>query len=107
MIDQIIVMLSYFLMLLGTFFIFTAAIGCLKFPNLFTRLHAAGVGEACGAPLVLLGASIYHGLTIASFKLLLLTAFIAFSSSTSSHSLALAAVSGVKNLQNKKEEEDI
>jgi len=43
------------LVAVGLMFILGGAIGALRFPDLYTRLHAANVGNAVGAVIVLAG----------------------------------------------------
>ena len=69
-------------------------LGIHRFPDFYTRLHAAGITDTLCAALFLLGLSFQAGLTIASFKLFLIFAFIFLTSPTASHSLANAAMLG-------------
>jgi multicomponent Na+:H+ antiporter subunit G len=46
------------LMIIGSTFCFLAAIGLLRFPDLFTRLHASAKAGPMGAGLILLGAGV-------------------------------------------------
>ena len=70
------------------------AIGLHRFPDIFTRLHAAGTTDTLAAALFLLGLGLQAGLTLASFKLFLIFAFLIFTSPAASHSLANAATLG-------------
>lgn len=47
------------IVLVGAFYDLTGSIGMLRFPNFFTRLHAATVGAIGGSVLPMLGVSIY------------------------------------------------
>jgi multicomponent Na+:H+ antiporter subunit G len=47
------------LLLLGTFGCVTAAVGVVRFPDAYTRLHAAGVGDTLGAGAILLGLAVW------------------------------------------------
>jgi multicomponent Na+:H+ antiporter subunit G len=69
-------------------------IGIHRFPDIFTRLHAAGTTDTLCAALILLGLGLQSGLTLASFKLLLVFTFLLFTSPTASHALANAALHG-------------
>ena len=69
-------------------------IGMHRFPDFYTRLHAAGTTDTLCAALFLLGLGFQAGLSLASFKLFLIFAFIFFTSPTASHSLANAAMLG-------------
>ena len=84
-------------LLVGTFFIVTGAIGMIRFPDFFSRSHAASLMDSLGLPLTLLGLVLYFPLGLVTVKLLLLIWFAMTTSSTASHALAKAAlISGPK-----------
>lgn len=84
---------------LGAFFVFTSALGLLRMPDFFTRLHPAGIGDSIGLPLILLGLLLNQEFGLISFKIFLLIIFSLVTSATASHALAKAALmSGVKPL---------
>jgi multicomponent Na+:H+ antiporter subunit G len=90
-------------MVVGAFFMFTAALGVLRMPDFFTRLHPAGIADALGAPLVLIGIAIQSGFTLFSGKVILLILFLFITSPTACHALAHAAVlSGLKPVARRK-----
>lgn len=70
------------------------AAGVLRFPDLFTRMHAAGVTETLCALLILTGLALTAGFTLAAFKLFLILLFLWFTSPTATHALAKAALKG-------------
>lgn len=82
---------GYGLIAIGVFLLVSASIGMLRFPDIFTRLHAAGVADSLGAPLVVIGLMVLEGLTITSLKLLLLLILLLLTSPTACHALAKAA----------------
>ena len=86
--------LSWFCLALGGLLGIVGGIGLHRFPDFYTRLHAAGTTDTLCAALFLLGLSFQAGLTLASFKLFLIFAFIFLTSPTASHSLANAAMLG-------------
>ena len=86
--------LSWICLVLGSLVGVIGGIGILRFPDFYTRLHAAGITDTLSSALFLLGLMFQAGLTLASFKLLLIFAFIFFTSPTASHSLANAAMHG-------------
>ena len=47
--------LSWMCLLLGGVFSIIGAVGVLRLPDFFTRLHAAGITETLGIGLILLG----------------------------------------------------
>ena len=85
---------SWGLLVAGGFFIFVGGIGMLRFPDLFTRLHAASVTDTLGAGLTLAGLMIQSGLTLVTIKLFLILLFLFFTGPTAGHALAKAAIHG-------------
>lgn len=79
---------------LGAFLIFSGGIGVLRFPDFFTRMHAAGVTDTLATILILLGLMILAGWGIVLFKLALILLFIMLTSPTASHALAKSALHG-------------
>ena len=69
----------------------------MRFPDFFTRQHAAGITDTGGAGFLLAGLMLQGGLTIVTVKLVLILVFIFFTSPTATHALAQAALSsGIK-----------
>lgn len=68
------------------------ALGLLRFPDFYTRLHAAGVTDTLCAGLFLGGLAVQFGWTLASAKLAMIFAFLLFTSPTACHLLAKAAL---------------
>lgn len=75
----------------GFFFALVAAIGVLRFPDFYTRMHASGKGDTLGISLALLGLAIYEGFTIISAKLLFIGVFIFIANPIGTHVLCRAA----------------
>ena len=69
-----------------------AAIGVLRMPDFYTRMHAASVIETLGAGLILLGLMLQAGFTLVAVKLLMVGLLIFFASPTATHALARAAM---------------
>jgi multicomponent Na+:H+ antiporter subunit G len=86
--------LSWAFLLTGSFLSVVGGIGVLRMPDLFTRLHAAGVTDTGGAGLILVGLTFQAGLSLATIKLLLVFGFLWFSSPVSTYALARAALAG-------------
>ncbi|MCK9993643.1 MAG: multicomponent Na+:H+ antiporter subunit G [Alphaproteobacteria bacterium] len=84
---------SWLLILAGGGFILTGAIGVIRMPDFYTRLHAAGMTDTMGASLFLAGMLLQTGLGITSLKLILLWVFILFTSPIATHALINAAFS--------------
>ncbi len=84
-------------MFAGTFFMITGAIGIIRFPDFYTRLHAAGKCDTLGEVLIILGFMIYQGLSFLTVKLFFLSFFILLANPVGTHALIKAAyVTGVK-----------
>jgi multicomponent Na+:H+ antiporter subunit G len=91
--------LSWVCLVGGGFFCVVGAIGLLRMPDFYTRMHAASVIETLGAGLILAGLLLQAGLTLVAVKLLMVGLLIFFASPTATHALARAAmVRGLKPL---------
>lgn len=91
---SVIDLLSWIALVAGGFFGIVGGIGIVRFPDLFTRFHAAGITDTLGAALILIGLMLQAGASLVSVKLLLIFAFILFTSPTATHALAKAALHG-------------
>ena len=86
--------LSWISIVGGVFFIVVGGIGIVRLPDVYTRLHAAGMTDTMGAGLVLIGLSFQAGLTLVTVRLLMIWAFLLFTSPIGTHALARAALHG-------------
>ena len=75
----------------GVFFLFMGGVGLIRFPDFYTRMHAAGKCETLGSLLVLTGLACAEGFHLASLKLLVIALFIFVTSPTATHAIARAA----------------
>lgn len=81
----------------GTIFLLAAAAGVARFPDFYSRLHAAGKGDTLGQALILLGLILTAGLTLVSLKLAFIVFFVFIFNPTATHALARGAwVCGVR-----------
>lgn len=88
---------SWILLIAGSFICVTGGVGMLRFPDFFTRIHAAGVTDTLGAGLIFGGLMLQAGLTLVLAKLVMILLFMLFTSPTASHAVAKAALhSGLK-----------
>ena len=94
MIEQVLIIARDVLLVAGSLAVLIGAIGVLRFPDLFSRIHAAGITDPAGAGLIVLGLLIESGFTLVSLKLLVILLFLLFTSPTSSHALAKASIHG-------------
>jgi multicomponent Na+:H+ antiporter subunit G len=76
---------------LGGVFVLIGALGNLRLPDFFTRLHPAGVHDSLGIGLIILGAIFVFNKPIITFKLILLIVFMLFTGAVATHALAKAA----------------
>lgn len=86
--------ISWVLLLGGSLFVLIGGIGILRLPDVYTRLHAAGVTDTLGMGMILLGLMVQAGFTLITIKLLLILLFMIITGPTASHALAKAALHG-------------
>ena len=92
--EQVLSVLAWVLLLSGAFFLVTGALGMVRLPDVFTRMHAAGMTDTMGAGLILAGLCVYSGANLVTLRLLLVLAFLWFTCPIATHALAKAALSG-------------
>ena len=85
-------LLSWVLLLIGGLLGVIGGIGIHRFPDFYSRLHAAGTTDTLCALMILLGLALQAGFSLDTFKLLLIFVFLFFTSPTASHALANAAM---------------
>jgi multicomponent Na+:H+ antiporter subunit G len=90
--DLAVNLLSWGFILSGSFFVLVGAIGLVRMPDVYTRMHAASVMETLGAGLLIVGLMIQAGLGLVTLKLLFLLALFFFAGPVASHALAQAAL---------------
>lgn len=94
--------LSGLLISAGVFFVLAGAIGVIRLPDFYSRMHAAGMTDTLGAELIILGLIIQSGFSQTSLKLILVAFFLFLTSPTASHAVASAAhQAGLKPLLGK------
>jgi len=105
------------LMCCGLLFFSGVIIGLLRFPDFYTRMHAAGKGDTLSSILMLTGLALYnlhhvsYETVLVSIKILLICVFIFIASPTATHAMMDAGYeAGVKHWtkgkNNKKESSD-
>jgi len=75
----------------GLFFFFTSTVGLLRFPDLYTRMHATGKGDTLAVLLITVGAMVHHGLNMNSAKIMLIALFVFIANPTATHAIGRAA----------------
>lgn len=83
---------SWILLVGGGLFSIVGAIGLIRFPDIFTRMHGASVTDTLGAGMILAGLMLQAGLTLVTVKLAFLGLFIFFASPAATHALVRAAL---------------
>ncbi len=76
----------------GAVFSAFGSIGVIRFPDFYTRMHAASVTDTLGASLVLFGLMLIGGWSLVTFKLVCIWVFFLFTSPTSSNAAANGAM---------------
>ena len=69
----------------GSLSIIIGACGLIKLPDVFSRIHAAGMIDTGGTAFFLLGMILQAGWSLITFKLILIGIFIFFTSPVTSH----------------------
>jgi multicomponent Na+:H+ antiporter subunit G len=83
---------SWVCLAVGGVFCVIGAVGMLRMPDFYTRMHAASVVDTLGAGLILVGLALQAGLTLVMAKLAIIGLLIFFASPTATHALARAAL---------------
>ena len=90
--SSVITVISDLLLCIGGFFVIVSVIGLHRFPDFFTRLHAAGITDTAACLFILVGLMLQTGFNLITIKLLLILFFIFFTSPLSSYALARGAL---------------
>jgi multicomponent Na+:H+ antiporter subunit G len=88
------------LILLGSFFILVAAIGILRFKDLYGRLHATTKATSFGLLLLLVGVSLFFNIFPVYVKALLIIIFIYLTAPLAAHSIAKTFTGDGENSEN-------
>lgn len=85
--------LSSVLIIAGLFFFFATTVGILRFPDFYSRMHAAGKGDTFSSSLMLLGLVVYNmhhfsfHAVLVSIKIIFILLFIFLASPTATHTI--------------------
>ena len=91
---------SWALILAGGAFCLVGALGILRMPDFYTRVHAASVTDIVGSFAILLGLGLQAGLSLVAVKLVFIALLIFFTSPAATHALVKAALErGLEPLQ--------
>lgn len=83
---------SWALIALGSFFTVVGALGLVRLPDVFTRMHAASVIETLGAGLLILAMILQAGFSLVALKLIFIVVLFIFTAPVVTHALAQAAL---------------
>lgn len=84
--------LSWVLILAGSFFTVAGALGLVRMPDVFTRMHAVSVIDTTGVGFLVLGMMLQAGLSLVSLKLLFILVLFFFAGPVVTHALSQAAL---------------
>jgi len=100
--------ISWALLICGGVFCIIGGIGIIRLPDVFTRMHAAGIIDTLGAVAIFMGLMVQAGFTLITVKLALMTIFMMFTNPTATHAVARAALGeGLIPLTYDDEDEDL
>jgi multicomponent Na+:H+ antiporter subunit G len=91
-------LLVIFLLVSGLFFFFAGAVGILRFPDFYSRLHPAGKLDTMGLFTTMTAMALWvaHewtlGAILTALKILLIVAFVFITSPTATHAIVDAGV---------------
>lgn len=101
------------LMILGLFFFFGTSVGLIRFPDFYTRMHAAGKGDTLSSALLLTGLALYHlhhfnfDTILVSLKIMLIVLFVFIASPTATHAIMDAGYeTNAKHWEKDKKQQD-
>ena len=77
---------------LGLAFMVITALGMIRLPDFYSRVHAVSKSETLGIALVLLGLILHEGATLVSLKIGLILVFVALANPVGAHLLTRAAL---------------
>ena len=99
MMDDAVTIASWVLLASGGVFCVIGAVGLLRMPDFYTRVHAASITDTIGFGLLLLGMMLQAGLSLITAKLAIIGLLAFFISPTATHALVKAAMTrGIKPL---------
>lgn len=103
--ESVLQIISTLLLLFGSFLCISGGVGLLRFPDFFSRMHAAGVTDTLATAMIILGLVLIDSELLVDIKLLIILLMTLFISPTASHALAHAALRN-KQAQEAKQPDD-
>lgn len=93
MIDIILHLLGNGMLIVAAASVVIGGIGVLRMPDLYTRMHASSLTDTVATLALFSGLILHSGLTLVSFKLAAIMAFVLLTGPTATYALANAAYS--------------
>ncbi|MGH6898378.1 MAG: monovalent cation/H(+) antiporter subunit G [Geminicoccaceae bacterium] len=85
-------LVSWICILAGAAAALIGGLGLLRLPDVFARMHGAGMIDTLGLSAILVGLMIQAGFTLVTVKLLLVVLFVLYTSPVVTHALARACL---------------
>ena len=76
----------------GSLLALIGAVGIIRLPDVFARMHAGGIIDTMGAGMILSGLIVQSGFTLVAVKLFMIIAFLLYTTPLATHALAQAAL---------------
>lgn len=80
------------LLFCSLFFFLASAIGIIRLPDFYSRLHSSGNSETLGLMLACLGLVVYEGFTLLSVKMIIVFLLVFLANPIGTHILGKAAL---------------
>ena len=87
-------LVSWVCLLAGSALALIGGLGLLRLPDVFARMHGAGMIDTLGLALILVGLMFQAGFSLITVKLILIIGFVLYTSPTTTHALARACLYG-------------
>ena len=85
-------LIATILLLIGFFFIAISAIGVIRLPDFYSRLHSSGIGETLGLMISFLGLAVFEGFNLMTIKLFIVFLLVFLANPIGTHILGQAAI---------------
>lgn len=87
-------LISAVLLISGIAFMMVSAIGVIRLPDFFSRLHASSIGETLGMVLAGVGLIVYHGINLTSVKIVMILIALFLVNPLGTHLISKSAIEG-------------
>ncbi|MBE4906489.1 monovalent cation/H(+) antiporter subunit G [Bacillus luteolus] len=85
LITILIQIVAYVFFIIGSYFLLSTAVGMIRFPDLYTRLHAGSKCLIAGGISVLIGCILVEGISFDSLKLIIMLTFLLLTNPIATH----------------------